>query len=65
MPIEGSGYVAVEMREVSKLAKVENLGGPPWFIVEAHDDRIQLGPQSNDRLSNGVTLSASAHCSVR
>ena len=42
MPIEGSGYVPVQMWEVSTLAKIENLRRMSWLIVEAHNDRIQV-----------------------
>jgi hypothetical protein len=65
VPIERSGYMPVQMWEVSKLAKVENLRRTSWLIVEAHHDRVQVGLRANDRLNNAVTLSARAHWSVR
>jgi len=64
VPIEGSGYVPVQMWEVSILAKIENLRRMSWLIVEAHNDRIQVRVRSRDGLSHGVALSAGAHWSV-
>jgi hypothetical protein len=64
VPIKRSSYVAAEMREVTKLAEVENLRRSSRLIVEAHHDPIQVLVRSHDRLSYGVVLSARANCSI-
>jgi hypothetical protein len=64
MPVEGSGHVAIEIREVSELAKIKDLRRPSRPIVESQDDGIYVWVRTRDRLGDGVALSAGAHWSA-
>jgi len=64
VPVESCGNVAVQMREVGKLAEVENLRWAARLIIEPHHDWIQVRVRGDDGFSYGVAFSTRAHWSV-
>jgi len=63
-PVERSGHMAVEMREVSKLGKIEDLWRSSRLVIESHYDRIHVWIGARDQLRYRVALPARAHWSV-